>query len=334
MTVSLQVKNAVSSAFHYAGGFYLLSNSVKKAPILMYHRIVNPGDTSNEFLQPGMYVFRDTFRSHLTYLKRHYHILKVQELIARAQNGQDLKRYCAITFDDGWVDTFNNAYPLLMEFKIPATVFLATGFIGTDRLFWPEELSFLLQQVQLAAPPPEFPALNKLLASVQVMSRDADAFYDAAIMELKQWTPDDREDLLSQLRSLYNHRPQNRLLMNWEEAKEMQQSGLVTFGAHTLNHVLLDQVPVQEAEKEILQSKRDIVERLHVTPDFFSYPNGNYTVAIKMLLKKHCFKAAVTTKKGIFDKNSDLLEIPRVAIHQDISETLPMLLGRIWLKGF
>jgi peptidoglycan/xylan/chitin deacetylase (PgdA/CDA1 family) len=297
----------------------------------MYHRIIDPEEDHGDFIQPGMFVFKDTFRSQLEYLNNNYRIVSLRELIDRLVSGRDINRYCAITFDDGWLDNYIHAFPMLLQYQAPATLFLATEFIGTQRLFWPEELTFALKNTHVLSSSIKNNLLERLIGSIKIKDRAGDHFYDAAIMALKTWSPQDREELLSQLRAQSNRPFPERRLISWEEARRMQDSGLITFGAHTGNHVILDQIPLHEAEREIVQSRNDIERKLGVIPDYFSYPNGNLTDEIKLLLKKHEFKGAVTTRKGHFGKGCDLLEIPRIAMHQDISSTIPLFQSRILL---
>jgi peptidoglycan/xylan/chitin deacetylase (PgdA/CDA1 family) len=122
--------------------------------------------------------------------------------------------------------------------------------------------------------------------------------------------------------------------MGWEEAKQMLASGLISFGAHSVNHVILDQVSAHEAEQEIVQSFHDIHSHLGITPALFAYPNGNFTSRIKTILQEHGFKGAVTTRKGNVSGETDPFELPRIGIHQDISSTVPLLQARMHLKHF
>src|SRR5262245_3857474 len=102
---------AASSLF-YTGALRLLE-SKQKFPwrILMYHRVVEPAEVDYP-LQPGMYVTPETFRKQLEFLSRHTAIVPLEELVAQIARGQEIPpRTIAITFDDGWVDNYQHAYP-------------------------------------------------------------------------------------------------------------------------------------------------------------------------------------------------------------------------------
>jgi len=335
MTLKVTLKNLVATFCHIGGVFNLLSfyRRRNKAFVLTYHRVIRLLLEESVYVQPGMYVTADTFRRQIAFLKERFHVLPLAELVARVETGRKVAGCCAITFDDGWHDNFTQAFPVFQEFQLPATVFLATGFIGTDRLFWPEEICFYLQQVGMRASTRQSQVFERFLNEVAYNSGE-EAFLDNAVLTLKGWSPHEREKVLEHLRSAGTTPPPGRLLMNWEEAEEMQASGLITFGAHTVNHVILDQVPKRQAEEEIVHSRQELESRLGVRPEFFAYPNGNFNSNLQAILKRHGFRGAVTTRKGRFGEGVPLFEIPRIGVHEDISRTIPLFLARIFLDRF
>ena len=151
---------------------------------------------------------------------------------------------------------------------------------------------------------------------------------------LKRYPPNDRRIILEKLKAISPVPPEHRLLMNWDEAEEMGKSNLVDFGAHTVNHEILDQVSLESAEYEISRSCSEIEEHLDTRVNLFAYPNGNYNQAIQKILKRKGLKAAVTTRKGLMLTSSDIFEIPRIGMHEDVGSTIPLFLARILLKRF
>ena len=118
-----------------------------RAFVLMYHRVLPSARDETVFVQPGMYVSRETFRRQVAYLSENFNILPLNELVDRTLQGRNIGGCCAITFDDGWLDNYTVAFPTIMEFQVPATIFLVSGYIGTNRMFWPEELCFYLENI-------------------------------------------------------------------------------------------------------------------------------------------------------------------------------------------
>jgi len=98
----------------------------------MYHRVTSPSKT----IQAGMYVNPDTFGNHLKLLQKHFNVVPLGKLgILQIENSvhRTTKPHCVLTFDDGWKDFYDYAFPLLKKYKVPATVFLPTEFIRSKK---------------------------------------------------------------------------------------------------------------------------------------------------------------------------------------------------------
>lgn len=102
--------------------------------------------------------------------------------------------------------------------------------------------------------------------------------------------------------------------LNWEQIKEMHDSGLIDFEPHTCSHRELTKISPDEAKSEILNSRKIIEEALRKSCKFFAYPRGKYNQGIIDILKENNFLAALTVNPGRARKNSDLLELPRQSI--------------------
>ena len=220
MTFKLILKSLFVTFFQLTGILSFLSFHTRrnKAFVLVYHRVLRSPLEEPVFVQPGMYVSADTFQRQAAFLKERFHVVPLAELVERIETGRSVGGCCAITFDDGWHDNFTQAFPVLKEFQLPATVFLATGFIGTDRLFWPEELCFYLQQVGMRASARQSRVFEQFLNEVAYNSGE-EAFLDNAVLTLKGWSPHEREKVLEHLRSAGTTPPPGRLLMNWGGGK-------------------------------------------------------------------------------------------------------------------
>lgn len=332
------IKSIVSECLHYSGLLQCFRCYIlKKNYVLMYHRIIHSPNEEAPPLQPGMYVTEKTFEMHLQFLKKTLSIIPLHEMVSRISRGQTIGRCCCISFDDGWRDTYDMAFPLLKRYQVPASVFLATGYIGTDKWFWPEELAWCLgvllkEDIRNAEAKGLikhfFPGMNENRLKNQY------DFIDEAVEQVKRYLPDQREALLGSLRKALPGRSKDRRLMNWDEVAEMHKSGLVSFGAHTMNHVYLDQVEQETALLEISSSKQIIEDHLGTPVTLFAYPNGNYTLPVARMLEQNDFFGAVTTKRGYVDKNTPLMEIPRIGVHEDVSNTTSLLFSRLLFRAF
>lgn len=336
---NIAVKKILSSLFSASGILsaleqYYLSG---KAFILMYHRVLNPADSQRLYVQPGMFVTSNSFSKQIAFLKERFEVVFLEELVKKIVNGEDVGGLCAITFDDGWLDNYTEAFPVLKKYGVPATIFLATGFIGTDRIFWPEELCCYLEQGMAVKPESESVPQSYICFNDDInryRQCQLNTFFDRSIEILKGYSSDDREEVLGFYRSILNTDSFPRQMINWIEAREMLSSGLVRFAAHTVNHEMLDQLSFQKAREEIVKSRADIEHNLGRRVTAFAYPNGNYTENVLNILAESGFTAAVTTRKGFLARDTPLMEIPRIAIHEDVSDTIPMFRSRILLRSF
>ena len=109
----------------YWGSPHFLRHVTGKVVILTYHRVIPRAEVESSYVQPGMYVTPETFERHLQFLTAHFELLTVDACWRNGTPGgwNDAARYCAVTFDDGWIDNYRYAYPLLRRYGVPATTF-------------------------------------------------------------------------------------------------------------------------------------------------------------------------------------------------------------------
>ncbi len=318
---------------HFSGVLSTLSSKRFRGRgfVLMYHRVVLNTEENGVPLQPGMYVLDRTFERQVRFLRESFHVVPLPEMVAMLRSGKDMSRHCAITFDDGWRDNFTIAYPILKKHDIPATVFLATDYIGTDKWFWPEEVSWCVSQYYDKGMISELADATKIGHVHQHVSSQVDKKFlvHTIIERLKEYSPEDRDEVLRILESSFPGRVQERLLMNWEEANSMFDSGLIYFGSHTAGHVMLDQVDKKKVHMELVSSKNSLKNMLGIDSPIFAYPNGRTTDTAVSVLKELNYTAAVTTQRGYVRGDTPLFGIPRIGIHDDGSSTIPLFLARL-----
>jgi hypothetical protein len=129
----------------FYGGFNKAKSALRRIAqerrlyILMYHRV----DTrSYPFFEDVVYP--KDFEMQVCFLKKNYHIVDISQLDSIESCQTNDKDCIALTFDDGYRDVFNQAFPILKKYNVPATVFLATGYIDTHKLLWYDRLSWIL----------------------------------------------------------------------------------------------------------------------------------------------------------------------------------------------
>lgn len=294
--------------------------------VLMYHRVLPPDDPRLADEQPGMVVHPQTLRRHLRLLRRQFQPMHLADWLHRLDHGAALPdRACAVTFDDGWHDNWEHAFPVLCAEEFPATLFLVADLIGTRRGFWPGRLATALRA---AAREPaailrsaEFAWLAPLGIGQADLARLPDpTALDRVVVACKR-LPDPA--LLAHLAAM-----EQRLgidaaaaapeLLDWDQVARMRASGLVDIGSHTCRHLRLTAaVAPAEVEREVAESRRTIGARTGVEPELFCYPNGDWSPAARAAVARH-YRGAVTTAPGWNGPQTDRYLLRRVSMHEGV----------------
>lgn len=303
--------------------------------ILTYHRVLSAEDLDASIVQSGMYVRDEAFRMHMEYLREWFEVLSFSELLDRWRTGRwkaDTAA-CVITFDDGWLDNYRHAYPILKRYSLPATIFLPTDFVGTSSWFWPERLGYLLRLADAPSCTPVrrvefYQALTEALQTQgkgSALSWNIGAgtdSYDCLIEACKELDADRLERLLASLGDILGMTvPQTRILMNWVEVREMSQYG-ISFGSHSCSHRLMTQIPEKEARRETISSYERLRESGANVVPVFCYPNGNYNDLVQRVVREAGYAAAASCDPGLERETPvNLMALRRISIHHDISES-------------
>ena len=347
------IGNPKAIVWRILAGLYLASGTGwirhrGRVVILTYHRVVSDHMVREEHIQPGMYVRGQSFEAHIAYLRKRFTIVSLEELLDlwgtnRLKNNQS---YCVITFDDGWKDNYQFAFPVLMKYRVPATIFLATEFIGTTRWFWPDQMMLLLEKGrQHTTGAADRKASSTILAeTIGVMLSEADGIFrrvesgdpidpDAIIEFCKGVEVDKVHQIIDRLsRALHMDLPTHRVLLNWDEVREMAGKG-VTFGSHSISHRIMTQIPLSEVKTELIDSRKAMLEQGIKPVPVFCYPNGNFDRDIQGLVSESGYLAAVGCEVGLEpERPDDLFALKRISLHEDSSASLPLL--AFALSGF
>lgn len=330
-TVSRMIKQTIRTPVDWFAAHFGPHMHKPKTPtlwILMYHRILPKTDPRYALEEPGMIVEPDTFRQHLGELKSLFEMISLDEWVDQCRKGLALpQKACAITFDDGWLDNYQYAFPILREQQVPATLFAVTDMIGTNRSFWPNRLNRLMQLHPDAlagtnypeALPPRPGNHNQLREYMASVINSMKVYSD---LQITEWL-----DEAEKKAGIGQDQPS---LMSWSQLSEMHSSGLVTIGSHTCNHYRLrDDLPEETIIHEITESKRRLENELDAPVNLFCYPNGDVSRLALKMVSTH-YSAAVTTSSGIVSSSSlQPHQLSRMGIHQDRCQTRNGFLSRL-----
>ncbi len=308
------------AAIAKVGGASPLANAAGAVNIVAYHRVVADIAKAEREAIYGMVVSCETFRRHCELLSKSYEVVSL-ERAAQILNGKETakKPLAVITFDDGYLDFYEVAFPILRELELPATNFLPTEFIGKDKYLAHDKIFWLLKIVtekQLSI----LTALEKAgieNAAGIAGNNDVEAVCDALVH-----LPNEvREKVIAELENTIGkdsiEYPREYELLNWEQVAEMQSAG-IDFGFHTANHTVLPLETDAAFETEIFAGKRELEKHLNKKIVSFAYPNGAYNDRVKRAVAEAGFEIAVTTERKINQAGeSDLLALGRISLCEE-----------------
>jgi len=282
----------------------------------MYHGI------AKETLNPpyDTFISIKEFMWQMDYISKHYNVLPLRVVIENIKRNEKLPNNVAIvTFDDGFLNNYTIAYPVLKERKIPATIFVATGNIYSGEIPWPEKLFLIFKNTRESKLDMREYGLG--VYDLRSMSSKMLA-WESVMGNIKRIAAGEKKRLLLVMQremGMFNRDDDynaNFSVLSWRDIKEMHADGLVDFGAHTVGHEILTSLDTATMEKEIVGSCETIQKELGVDKISFAYPNGSFidfNDLAKEILRKQNVQCALTAMRGLNTLEGDVYEFKRIS---------------------
>ena len=307
--------------------YFMYSSAKRMNIILMYHRVLkSPPDG---YYEPGLYVNSSTFEMHLKQVSKTYNLVPLATII---EDGKRKGGFCAVTFDDGWIDTYDIAFPILRKYKVPATVFVPTDFIGKENCFWFENLTILANKTAKNNVQPQFlQYFTQVIPTWKPLSLSNDSLCDL-ISCMKQLPSNYLSDIISRAyKEIGVEVSDNIPIVNWEQMLEMSQYD-ISFAPHGAKHYILPTLSSDMKRDEIVSPLCTLRERGIQSAPIFSYPNGSWDDESVKLLSESGYIGAVTTRLG-YNSGSEISKpflLNRIGLHDAISHTPSLFWFRIF----
>jgi peptidoglycan/xylan/chitin deacetylase (PgdA/CDA1 family) len=294
----------------------------------MYHRVAAPRVDPWELA-----VHPERFAAQLAVLRASRHVLALSEFVQRARRGTLPRDAAAITFDDGYADTLREARPRLAAAGLPATLFLATAFVGQRVEYWWDELARIVlerdEALDAEAVIDDVPCRLRL-AAVQHAARQSaswraseaprterEAVYYTLWQRLRALRAPERDAALSRLRDATGAPAAvaDDLPMTASEVGELAADPLFEIGGHTATHPALPTLSPAERRRDILEGKRTC-ERLTDRPAAgFAYPHGANDADARAAVAECGFQWACTTEsRPVAAAEPDWYALPRIQV--------------------
>jgi glycosyltransferase involved in cell wall biosynthesis/peptidoglycan/xylan/chitin deacetylase (PgdA/CDA1 family) len=282
------------------------------ATILIYHRVVEL-DSDPQLLA----VKPKHFEEQMRYLRENFLIISLQELVKCLSQGNVPQNSVVITFDDGYADNLYNAKPILEKYGVPATVFVASGLVGSTREFWWDELEKIFLLNISRTKPLEIEFNGQQLVWPMDSAEKVRKTYLQVHWLLKQIPHSFRKNFIDALYPWSGAEKDVRDSHRTLTASELQQlalGGLIEIGAHTVNHVVLARESPERQYEEIVTSKQALENILGMSVNSFSYPFGDHndvSDSTPALVQKAGFNCGIANINGNVYPNASLYWLPR-----------------------
>jgi len=302
MTIRRLIKHLAGLAFYLTGKHRLRQHCI----VLMLHRVL-PDETHYLPHRHALCVSVSGFETLLRWLSRHFACVPLEQALQGMADTPHAaaKPTLALSFDDGWRDNAEHAWPLLQRYGIPASIFLSTDFIGTDRHFWWESIGETIWTHGQAAPARALrdalhasarPLPHVLMAS---SSSHARSLALVGFLESLKTLPAKRLQTLAELcpPSPAPH------AMNWDQVRYLEDSGLIRFGPHGASHAILTQLADTALHTELLHSHQTLVKHCRTPLPIYCYPNGNHNARVRRAVNALGYRYGLSTRPGLIDSN-------------------------------
>jgi len=285
--------------------------SGQRGIVLTFHRVLPKGGEAGCY-DPHMMMSEDIFEQLLVLLRNEFDVVGLEQLMEYPEAVEHRQRV-AITFDDGWEDTYSVAFPLLQKYRMPATVFVCTELLDTAESggMLPEERlariwNFCAQRGNLQ---PLIEDLHKW--GLAKPRRSTRVEYS---QQLKKLPMQARLLLLVHLERVFELPPSGqRQMMTWEEAQIMARNN-VTLGSHTVRHCTLTSEIEEVILEELTDSRAMIQDRTGTPANLLAYPNGAYSSRVAHLARSAGYSHAFTTEMGFVTRRTDPWTAPRLSM--------------------
>ncbi|MDQ3395673.1 MAG: polysaccharide deacetylase family protein [Bacteroidota bacterium] len=301
--------------------------------ILMYHRVA---DVRSDPWQLTVSV--KNFEEQMKVLQKVGNVMKLQDMGKAIAKGKQLKKAVAVTFDDGYADNYLYAEPILGKYKIPATIFVSSSFLGKDTEYWWDDLDRIFLQPGIL-PEQLFITINNKEHKWDL--NGASNYTEEESIKYRTWlnweesptvrhrlyhemwhllvneTDEEKRRVLNELNT-WAHldpegRPDNKPL-SLEQLRQIIKGGIIDIGGHTVSHPRLSSKSLEVQKQEILQGKIFLEDVLGKPIETFSYPFGDYTKDTLPLVKESGFSCACTTVSDFVRKEAAIYELPRFEV--------------------
>ena len=281
--------------------------------ILAYHSVSPPNDYCIDTIR----VSPSLFEKHICFLNKHYNVISLDQVIDCLRDKQPFPEHAvAITFDDGYLDNYEHALPVLNKYGATATFFVVSSVVKENAAFWVGWLQNAINNC------PQNNAIEERFANDN-FDGSKQTLIDLISVQINTGNRQQRQKLLAEVAALVNctpwHSAQAEDMMGIGELRALAQAGM-TIGSHTESHAIMSSLSDAAMTEELQNSKNDLEDLLQTEVNHLAFPNGpgviNCDARTARLAAKAGYRSAATSRRGVVRMDSDLHLLPRHSIHE------------------
>ncbi len=308
--------------------------------ILRYQRIIEPEKSFLPVPQHA-YVTPKTFERQMKQLKKECRLVPLEELLTKLHQDEEIPdKTVAVTIDGGYMDTFLYGFPIIKDVGVPVSVFLPTGFVDTDNMFWADKVSLALLTLKQAGEtiePFEFFS-DEMKEGFSVVCPNGEITFESIALMIAGLRASESSyramavEALGQIfTNLQGEIPKEPTFLSWEEVVMMERFG-VRFGSLGHRHAAYHELTAAEAARDVDMTFETLKERLQNPLMSMAAPEGVLSVELISLLHKR--EAGSVLLMDLAPDNfkflKSLLGLRRVSIYEAMTKTPDLFFCRVW----
>jgi peptidoglycan/xylan/chitin deacetylase (PgdA/CDA1 family) len=286
--------------------------------VLVLHRVMeNDAEAAWPHCSP-LCMSKQAFEHLLRWLRQHFDCVPLESLLESPIGGE--RPRMALTFDDGWRDNAELAFPLLQHHEFPASIFLSTDFVHDDRhpprCFWWEAIGKVFWQT------PQSPVARRVCDALRscdapvpplLLSSEASERRSLAIARYLRGLATLSPEKLESIAAL-TPAPLQPITLDWTQVRALEDSGLVRFGPHGARHAILTRLDADLLPRELARSHAALRARCRHPLPVYCYPNGDHDDKVRAAVAALGYRYALTARRGLIGVDSDPMALPRINV--------------------
>lgn len=278
----------------------------------LFHRVSTIKDPLWDPMRPVL------FEKCIQSLSAKYKISTIESLLETTSK-QDRTPTATISFDDGYLDNYTEAIPILNKYKVKASFYVVTDCIDKNEPTWTYLLDHYFSHTNKNVLDLNFDWISESYKKIVFKNSEHKKNF---IREFKPYTKtithQQRTDLMERITNSFNDVQKPAIMMNWDQLREISAMGHY-IGSHSKTHAMLGTIQSEEnIQLELEHSANRISQELGYRPVSFSYPVGSYNQTTITLCQKTGYKLALAVKQRPYDpQHDDAFEIPRIELYNE-----------------